>query len=329
MALLFLLPLLLGAYSPMGSAAADSNCSYEPQGAAEWHQEISSFNLTSDSDNIWIDEFDQRDEASIWSPGGGDNIYNESNLKALRSDFHTSFTVMNDSSTGLRLNLTKGYRYTFCVVSHSEAGSEYLDSPLIDVYLLEEHDWSYYRNDYNMRLWEDRDLLNSIPPEWRDVSAWMPYRDVHTYESRREADFAMSLDSDEVKGQFLWFGEPEPAWMYLVIDGWDNMRDTDTPAPHRNFTVDISIMAEERLSLPNYTVSLVCCGLFLMLAATPLILHHKFQNAGLSPSIDSAQGVDLMPMLETAASREEARIAGGGAPPPPGQVQGHAPPPPT
>ena len=81
------------------------------------------------------------------------------------------------------------------------------------------------------------------------------------------------------------------------IDAWDNLRDTDTPAPHRNFTVDVTIMTEERLTLPNYTVSLVCCGLFSLLVASPVILHSRYHKAGIG--ISSAQGVDLMPMLET------------------------------
>ena len=73
-----------------------------------------------------------------------------------------------------------------------------------------------------------------------------------------------------------------------------------------NFTINITIMTEERISLPNYTVSLVCCGLFSLLVAAPVILHSRFQSAGVDSS--GAQGVDMMPMLETEATK--------GAPPP-------------
>jgi hypothetical protein len=81
------------------------------------------------------------------------------------------------------------------------------------------------------------------------------------------------------------------------------MRDSDTPAPHRNFSVDITIMTEERLTLPNYTVSLFCCGLFAMLLAAPVIMHTRFQSAGMGHGSSGQQGVDLMPMLETEATK--------------------------
>tara|TARA_B100001750_G_scaffold234998_1_gene236979 strand:- start:745 stop:1281 length:537 start_codon:yes stop_codon:yes gene_type:complete len=174
---------------------------------------------------------------------------------------------------------------------------------MIDFYLIQQYDWDFYRNDYSMRVWEDRDMLNMIPPEWRDLTAWMPYRDVHAYEGKRATDFTVSLDHDETSGALFGLGEEETQWMYLIVDGWDNMRDSDTPAPHRNFTVDISIMTEERLTLPNYTVSLVCCSLFSLLVAAPVILHNRFQNAGIG--ISGVQGVDLMPMLETDATKGE------------------------
>jgi len=296
-----------------GIAGAASNCSYDSQNAADWHQEISSFNLSGNSNDEYY-AFDEENgdgmgdsmDEPFWSIGMGDNIYNSSELDALRSDFHASFEVKNDTASGLRLNLTTGYRYTFCFVTHSENSSEYLEAPMVDFYLIQEYDWSYYRSDYERRIWEERDMLNMIPPEWRDLTAWMPYRDVHAYEGERSMDFAVSLDHDETSGAFFGLAEEKTEWMYLIVDGWDNMRDSDTPAPHRNFTIDITIMTEERISLPNYTVSLVCCGLFSLLVAAPVILHSRFQSAGVDSS--GAQGVDMMPMLETEATK--------GAPPP-------------
>jgi hypothetical protein len=290
-------------------SGAGSNCSYDSKNAGEWHQEVSSFNLTGDSGDDYYymdDEYDWHDEPAMepyWGGSIGDNIYNSSELNALRTDFHASFEVKNDTASGLRLNLTSGYRYTFCVVTHSEDSSNYLESPLVDFYLIKKYDWEFYRNDYSMRVWEDRDMLDMIPPEWRDISMWMPYRDVHSYEGERATDFAVSLDHDEVSGGFFGLAEPETQWMYLIVDGWDNMRDSDTPAPHRNFSVDITIMTEERYSLPNYTVSLFCGGLFLMLLAAPIILHSKYQSAGVGPGSGGEQGVDLMPMLETGATK--------------------------
>ena len=291
---------------PIAEVEAASNCTYDSQQAGEWHQEISSFNLTgSHEDDLWVDDEQeyQEDTGSFWVGQMGDNIYNNSELKALRTDFHASFEVKNDSASGLRLNLTSGYRYTFCVVTHSENSSNYLEAPMVDFYLIKKYDWDFYRNDYSMRMWENRDMLDMIPPEWRDVSAWMPYRDMHAYEGEKATDFAVSLDHDEVSGGFFGLAEQETQWMYLIVDGWDNMRDSDTPAPHRNFSVDITIMTEERFTLPNYTVALFCGGLFVMLIAAPIILHSRYQRAGVGSGSEGEQGVDLMPMLETEATK--------------------------
>lgn len=309
--LLIITPIFLSLPSifPIAEVEAASNCTYDSQQAGKWHQEISSFNLTgSHEDDLWVDderEF-QEDTGSFWVGQMGDNIYNNSELKALRTDFHASFEVKNDTASGLRLNLTSGYRYTFCVVTHSENSSNYLEAPMVDFYLIKKYDWDFpggYRNDYSMRVWENRDMLDMIPPEWRDVSAWMPYRDMHAYEGEKATDFAVSLDHDEVSGGFFGLAEQETQWMYLIVDGWDNMRDSDTPAPHRNFSVDITIMTEERFTLPNYTVALFCGGLFVMLIAAPIILHSRYQRAGVGSGSEGEQGVDLMPMLETEATK--------------------------
>ena len=310
---LFVIPLLLALPEPLsiGSAKAAIDCSYDSSTAAQWHKQVNSFNMSGVSDGYnYEDEYYEEDWDSgqqWWGPSlDGDNIYNKSELSALRSDFHASFIVNNDSSSGIRMNLTHGYRYTFCFVVHSDNQSTHLPAPLVDFYLLQEYDWDFYRRDFEIRSMEDRDLLNKIPPEWRDIVAWMPYRDVHSYEGKRQLDFTVSLDADETSGAFFGLAEPETEWMYIVIDGWDNMRDSDTPAPHRNFTVDLTIMAEERLTLPKFTVSIFCCGLFLSLMAAPLILHNKFLSAGKD---EGAVAVDLMPLMETEQSRAAASLA--------------------
>ena len=304
--LLILTPIILSLPSvfPVSEVEAASNCTYDSQQAGKWHQEVSSFNLTGVSDeNDWGENSDEQMMLPTWGGDFGDNIYNDSELKALRTDFHASFEVGNDTASGLRLNLTSGYRYTFCVVTHSENSSNYLEAPMVDFYLIKKYDWGIYRQDYSMRVWEDRDMLNMIPPEWRDISSWMPYRDIHAYEGEKATDFAVSLDHDEVSGALFGLAEEETQWMYLVVDGWDNMRDSDTPAPHRNFSVDITIMTEERFTLPNYTVALFCGGLFVMLIAAPIIMHSRYQRAGVGPGSEGHQGVDLMPMLETEATK--------------------------
>ena len=224
--------------------------------------------------------------------------------------------VGNDTAGGLRLNLTVGYRYTFCVVVSSLNQSSYLDAPLVDVYLLHQFDWGRYRGDYEMRMWEGRELFDMIPPEWRAIGAWMPYRDVHAYESRRAIDFTVSLDHDETTSSL--FDPAEQQWMYLVIDGWDNARDSDTPAPNRDFAVDITVMSEERIVIPNYTVALFCCGLIAGLVMLPVLLHSRFSNAGRGAGTAKGERpAELMPMLETQATKPAAGLDIGHLPPPP------------
>jgi len=312
---LLLLPLAGSLLQPLGTqlapdAAAASDCTLSSD-RAEWHKEVSSFNL-SGGDPEWVDgEFDD-------FGGGyfGDGIHNDSSLDAMRQSFHTSMIVGNDTAGGLRLNLTVGYRYTFCVVVSSLNQSSYLDAPLVDVYLLHQFDWGRYRGDYEMRMWEGRELFDMIPPEWRAIGAWMPYRDVHAYESRRAIDFTVSLDHDETTSSL--FNPAEQQWMYLVIDGWDNARDSDTPAPNRDFAVDITVMSEERIVIPNYTVALFCCGLIAGLVMLPVLLHSRFSNAGRGAGTAKGERpAELMPMLETQATKPIAGLDIGHLPPPP------------
>ena len=187
---------------------------------------------------------------------------------------------------------------------------------MVDVYLLHQFDWGRYRGDYEMRMWEGREFFNMIPPEWRAIGAWMPYRDVHAYESRRAIDFTVSLDHDETTSSL--FNPAEQQWMYLVIDGWDNARDSDTPAPNRDFAVDITVMSEERIVIPNYTVALFCCGLIAGLVMLPVLLHSRFSNAGRGAGTAKGERpAELMPMLETQATKPVAGLDIGHLPPPP------------
>ena len=314
---LLLLPLAGSLLQPLGTqlapdAAAASDCTLSSD-RAEWHKEVSSFNL-SGGDPEWVDGDGEFDEFG----GGyfGDGIHNDSSLDAMRQSFHTSMIVGNDTAGGLRLNLTVGYRYTFCVVVSSLNQSSYLEAPLVDVYLLHQFDWGRYRGDYDMRMWEGREFFNMIPPEWRAIGAWMPYRDVHSYESRRAIDFTVSLDHDETTASL--FDPAEQQWMYLVIDGWDNARDSDTPAPNRDFAVDITVMSEERIVIPNYTVALFCCGLIAGLVMLPVILHSRFSNSGRGAGTAIGERpAELMPMLETQATKPAAGLDIGHLPPPP------------
>ncbi len=146
---LLLLPLAGSLLQPLGTqlapdAAAASDCTLSSD-RAEWHEEVSSFNL-SGGDPGWVDGDGEFDEfGGGYFQQTGDGIYNDSALDAMRQSFHTSMIVGNDTAGGLRLNLTVGYRYTFCIVVSSLNQSSYLDAPLVDVYLLHQFDWGRYQ----------------------------------------------------------------------------------------------------------------------------------------------------------------------------------------
>ena len=68
------------------TVSAASNCSYDSKNSADWHQEVSSFNLTGSSDDefLFSEDGENRDDGGVfWNIGMGDNIYNSSELDAL------------------------------------------------------------------------------------------------------------------------------------------------------------------------------------------------------------------------------------------------------
>jgi len=214
-------------------------------------------------------------------------IYSNEALGTLTQDddFSTSQVMANDSISGLRLNLTTGQKYTFCVTAQHLNNGTILGSSNVDVYLLTSYDWDIYERDYNQRNSEWRDyLMDDVPIEWRSYMSsfyWKPYRDVHEYTENSQFEFSVALDQPLVTNS-MW-QEYGSSWeeFYLIVDGWDNIYE-DAKAPGHEVQVDIQVMIEERYALPNWTVSLTCCGLFLSIAAIPAILHVRYQKAGIS-----------------------------------------------
>lgn len=198
-------------------------------------------------------------------------------------DFSTSQVMENDSVAGLRLNLTTGQKYTFCITAQHLHNGTILGNSNVDAYLLTEYDWGIYEDDYANRYAEWRDFREDIPIEWQSYMSsfyWKPYRDVHEYTDNSQFEFSVALDQPLVTTT-MW-DDKGTIWeeFYLIIDGWDNIYD-DAGAPGHQVQVDIQVMIEERYALPNWTVSLTCCGLFLIIAAIPAVLHVRYQKAGL------------------------------------------------
>ncbi len=288
---LVLVPILASALDAFGidvipEAEAATGCKLSGPSNPDWGRSVIANNLTDDSGFGIFGE-----------PEWDDRFIDENKLRPLTFSFHTSLNLENDSAIGLQINMTTDYRYTFCITLHPEANSPHANPPLADVYLLQQLDYTSYRNDYNSRNDDSgaREWLASMPVYWQGAILWHPYRDVHAYEGQDEFTFATSLDHEETESG--WFGDDSPRWMYLMIDGYDNIRDYDTPAPNRNFTAEITVMVEERFALPNFTVSMVCCGTLIGMLAAPFILHSRYMKAGLANQSETA---DLMISLEQA-----------------------------
>ena len=62
----------------------------------------------------------------------------------------------------------------------------------------------------------------------------------------------------------------------------------------------VSVVSEPRTTiLPNWTVSLVCCGLMIGVLVVPLIMNKRYMNAGLSLTSENQQlEKGLVPSLE-------------------------------
>jgi hypothetical protein len=219
----------------------------------------------------------------------------------LRSSFSTSFVLNNDSAVGLRMHLTTGWKYTFSVnLQHLNESDE---KPIADVYLLQDNDFGRYEFDFDSRHneWEGmRDDIAHSAPWLQNLILWHPFRDVHSYEKLHEVDFAVALDHEE-RSYSLWDDSAEIEEMFLLVESWDNIRDYDAKSQKVNYSVDVTILVEERFSLPNWTVSLVCCGGLMSILAAPFLVHTRYMKAGLD-AVESG-GADLMPHLDTAPER--------------------------
>lgn len=290
LSLIFLAPLLLSNFSMSNelllpvSAASCNSTNNEPM----WGVEAANISIQ----NYYYDDWGNSYEIEESGSGGKKEmdepmIYQEQfalGTLTQDDDFSTSQVMQNDSISGLRLNLTTGQKYTFCITTQHLNNGSIIGSSEVDVYLLTEYDWEIYQDDYNARHAEWRDWKNDIPIEWQSYMSsfyWKPFRDVHEYTTNSNFEFSVALDQPLVTNTM--FQDSGPSWeeFYLIVDGWDNIYDDAKPTGHE-VQVDIQVMIEERFALPNWTVSLTCCGLFLAIAAIPAVLHVRYQKAGIN-----------------------------------------------
>jgi len=287
--------ILLLAFGPNAistpNVKAATGCTISGESDPDWGETIEQRTLDSSNPfgnrDMEVGEFE---EAQFARSDSGE-------LRPLTKGFHTAVVVANDSATSIRMNLTTGYRYTFCIQLHPDAASGFSEAPLGDAYLMQSTDWDRYRQmDYSLRHSDEREELDAIPPEWKSTIMWIPYRDVHAYESMTQTQFSVSLDNSGPTWTLLG-GSSYPESYYLVFDGWDNSRDSDVKAAGRNHTVELTVMVEERISLPNVSAYLICCSLPLAIAAAPFLMHLRHQKGDKA----GKQTMELMPMLDSAA----------------------------
>jgi hypothetical protein len=298
MLVMFSLPTNL---DPAPNAEAATNCTVSSDDATPaWGVTVEKQELTGGG--WWGQE--QQEEQRWEDEQGGDS---EPNLNALTDSFHTSFQLMNDSAVGLRMNLTTGWKYTFCIDIQPENADLNQETPIADVYLLQEMDFNMYETDFGSRhndLGGLREDIAHSPPWLQNMLLWHPFRDVHAYEKIDEVEFAVALDHEETTWD-PWSEEANPRTMHLMIESWNNIRDYDEGMSNRNFSVDVTVMVEERFALPNWTVAVVCCGGLLGILAAPFLVHRRYMKAG-SPELATA---DLMPHLETGAEQPAGQVA--------------------
>lgn len=320
--LLGLLPVLLlgGLLMPalLSPPVAAAGCT--SGGEPTWGRDAGSRNLTISDQRDPFDEFGDGEEIDEFQePFFLGEV--EPALRPLTRGLHTSHQLASNASWALLVNLTTGYRYTFCVstVAYDADGNITSGQPEVDVYLMKASDWDSYTYEADEDGWYAQ-AISQIPPEWRSAIQWTPYRDVHGYEKTADLEFSVALDKLELSSAdpFSGSGATQRPF-YLVIDGIDNSRGTDAGVSPTPIGIDVGVQVEDRLLLPNYTVALVCGLGLLAVAAIPVALHVSFGRAG------SADVIDLMPSLtqapEAAAPPAHAPPAGTPAlaPPPPEQ----------
>ena len=307
---ILMIPLMTAfGYEVVPNASAQISCNQLYEDGIVDTSTVEEFQMLDDGQtNVESDEYgDNEDDWQFYNdPVTGLNWHE---LCPLRNSFSTSFELYNDSAVGVRINMVTGWKYSFSVDLQPLNGSE--ERPVADVYLLQENEfrpenfWDfgmYYTWDYTSRHSGDewRDDFATSSPNAQNMFLWGAFRDVHSYEKLNNVDFSVALDHPEESSCWIFddcVGTPET--MLLVIDTWDNIRVYDAGPQGANYSVDLTVEVEERVSLPNWTVKCFCCGGLISILAAPFIIHRQYMKAG-NVSLDMTT-TDMMPHLETAA----------------------------
>ena len=276
--LILTLPLCssLHSISFIGNASAAGGC--EATDTPLWDENVANATLEYHDWGYFMDEDGPSEGKGVRTDDT--TLYSQSSdigrVDPLENGFHVSKVLENGTSSGIRINLTTGYTYTFCITTKAHNSTALAP---IDVYLITESDWGYYEWSYTSAVndWHEEFDLSTVPPEWRGGFSWRPFRDVHAYENLNEITFSTALDTLETRVENSWSGNGNMVTdeFYLVVDGWDNGRDSDAPDPKIDIDLDMTIMVEERVTVPTWTVTIVCMSVMISLLAVPVVFHKK------------------------------------------------------
>ena len=303
--------------SPVSNVSANSNCDNGNFEQVEWNRSVERlakipnvFDLDNDySDDRRGKKGDRDNNAEVTTTdeyeGPEENWMTwepDNELSLLRKDFSETLQIGNDAVGTLRVNLDHERRTTICVTIDSLNQSV---NPKADVYLMTDTQYDRYTAAYDVAhgAWswdkDDDDPTNEVSPEWRSftVVGWHSYRDVHQYEDIRQVSFSISLDGPEVSSGL--FGESSKQYFNIVIDNTNNSHTNDA-VPITEITATVTVVSVERGTvLPNWTVSLVCCGTMIATVFIPIVMNKKYMDSGLSlVSEDQQIEKGLVPTLE-------------------------------
>ena len=217
---------------------------------------------------------------------------NQPILAPISQDFSMELSVNNDSAAAISMALSPGKSYTFCYTYSGDTDAPPSNGAKADVYLMSEGNWGYYNWNYEDRTGNFFDDFEFLPVEYRDMTTWMPFRDVHSYEKSKSGYFSIAVDTQTSSS---WFGSNQLIEYYLIFDNWDNYRNTDQSAAGGLLNIELLVDVENRLILPKFTAYILVAVLPLSCLIIPLIINSKYHSYGL----DKEQSEEMkIPILE-------------------------------
>ena len=252
---------------------ADSVCEVPASNSWNVDERINYHYLNPTSD--WFEEIDD----------------NQPILAPISQDFSMELSVNNDSAAAISMALSPGKSYTFCYTYSGDTDSPPSNGAKADVYLISEGNWAYYNWNYEDRtgdFWDDFELL---PVEYRDLTTWMPFRDVHSYEKSKSGYFSIAVDTQTSSS---WFGSNQLIEYYLIFDNWDNNRNTDQSAAGGLLNIELLVDVEDRLILPKFTAYILVAVLPLSCLIIPLIINSKYHSYGLEKEQNEEMKIPIL-----------------------------------